>query len=80
MNSPSMVLGQSYLPVRSQNVATFVAKTALAIKTHPDVAAEITLAATDRLLEQFQAPADLRNALSRLVSESCRARDLSLRA
>lgn len=80
MNSPSMVLGQSYLPVRSQNVATFVAKTAQAIKTHPDVAAEITLAATNRLLDQFQAPADLRNALSRLVSESCKARDQSLQA
>lgn len=78
--SPSLALGRSFLPGRASNLTNFVSRTASAIRRNPDVAAEITLAATDRLLEDLQAPAELKTALSRLVSASCRARDESLQA
>jgi hypothetical protein len=80
MHSPSLVLGRSFLPGQLNNVTSFVSRAASAIKRNPDVAAEITLAATEHLLENFRTPAELHTALSQLVSESCKARDESTHA
>jgi len=80
MHSPSLELGRSFLPGRANTLTSFVSRTASAIKRNPDVAAEIALAATDHLLDSFQAPAELRTALSQLVNESCIARDESTHA
>lgn len=77
MQSPSLELGRSFLPGRNTTVTSFVNRTAIAIKRNPDVAAEIALAATDRLLDDLPASPELRIALSQLVSESCKARDES---
>jgi hypothetical protein len=77
MQSPSLELGRSFLPGRVRNLNTFVSRTAKAIGEHPDVAAEIALAATDHLLDLVDRPTQLRNALSQLVIASCRARDES---
>jgi len=79
--SPSLILGYSFLPSRvTSDFAFFIRRTANAVKRNPDVAVEITLAATAHLLENLEAPAELRRALSQLVSESCKARDASTHA
>ena len=80
MQSPSLMLGRSFLPGRVNNINSFVSQAASAIERNPDVAAEISLAATAQLLAKFQVPAELRYALSQLVSESCKARDISTAA
>lgn len=84
MYSPSLLLGSSFLP-RCTNINSFVTGAATAIRANPEIAAEITLAATNRILELQRSerqtdPLDLQIVLSKLVSESCKARDESTHA
>ena len=76
--SRSLALGQSYLPGHGTSVSTFITRTAGAAQRNPTVAAEIFIAATDQLLNKFNAPGELKSALSTLIDKSCKARDLSM--
>lgn len=81
VKSHSLAVGHSYLPARINNIPKFITSVRGAIVQHPDVAAEILLAATDRLHRRFSSQENgtaLMNALLRLVQESCLARDQSM--
>ena len=84
MQSPSLVIGRSYLPCQnkstSNNIHIFVSRTVSVIKKNPDIAAEIVLAATDQLLDRLSIPIELKSALAQLIDESCKARDASTHA
>ncbi len=72
----SMQIGRSYLP-RFKKAETFIEGSAKAIRANPDIAAEITLAATDVLIARV--PGDQLGAtMSQLVRCATRARDASL--
>lgn len=76
--SPSLVLGRSFLPSSSIHTKAFVTRTVLQIRNNPDVAADITLAAASEMVDKIPSK-DLGLALSRLIEESCKARDHSTR-
>ncbi len=76
--SHSLVLGQSYLPLQIDSIDKFISEAAGAIERYPDVAAEISIAATHRLLKNIKAPPELNRALTSLIRQSCKARDQSV--
>ena len=82
MISQSLVIGQSYLSGGQGNtleVDSLIDTAAKAAQSNPEVATEITLAATDALLERCGAQSNaLRSSMRQMVHRLCQARDLSL--
>jgi len=76
--SATLQIGRSYLPDPSASGQALVAGAAQAIAAHPGAAADIALAAADRLIRDLAGePERLRFALAALVEAGCQARDSS---
>lgn len=77
--SPTLVVGRSYLPDSCVSGPEFVASAAEAIALHPGAAADIAIAAADRLvLDLAGEPERLRAMLAALIEAACAARDNSV--
>ncbi len=80
MSSPSLLVGQSYLPntSRIRDVKAFLRIARRRIVRHPEVAAEIVMVASLRIIEQVPA-SELQSVFSEFVRGACAARDRSMR-
>jgi hypothetical protein len=81
MRTSCIEIGRGFLPAASQNVTDdqLIEQAAQAVKRHPEVAAEITLATIDSAMKRLGAkhPA-LAQQLQRVVNNLCLARDSTL--
>lgn len=71
-----MEIGRSYLP-EFKTTSAFIAGSARAIQNNPQIAAEITFAATSELITHVPA-SELAKTMTNLVRSASRARDASL--
>lgn len=78
MVSQSLMIGHSFLPVAPLGVDRLIDAAALAAQRNPDVATEITLAATDAVLSRCGSQAILCSTMKSMVERLCQARDQSL--
>jgi hypothetical protein len=78
--SSSLLIGKSFLPDQSPiEIDQLIENAARAIEDSPEVAAEITLATTDQVLNRFMGPQEpLRTTLTQMVARLCAARDHSM--
>ena len=78
--SPSLRIGLSYLPLaaRRGDVDAIVRSATRGIRRNPDLASEITMAASTLLIERVP-EAELRAAFQAFVARACEARDESMR-
>lgn len=78
MMSQSLVIGHSYLPAAPLGVDLLIDAAASAAEKNPEVATEITLAATEAVLSSLGSQSTLCSTMQRMVHRLCQARDLSL--
>lgn len=77
--STSLVIGQSYLAsAQPMDIDTLIGMAESAVRSNPEVAAEITLATTEQVLLQAGAQDALRVQLQTMVQRLCVARDASV--
>lgn len=76
--SQSLMIGHSFLPVPYLGVDALIDAAATAAQKNPDVATEITLAATDAVLAQYGSQGNLGTTLKQMVERLCQARDQTL--
>lgn len=77
--SPSLMIGRSYIAAGSHlGVDRLIDTAASAAQSNPDIATEITLAATDEVLSRYGSQGNLGATMKRMVERLCQARDLSL--
>ena len=75
--SQSLTIGRSFLPAGNQGVESIIDAAIRAATGNPEVATEITLAATNAVLSQCP-PEHLRSTIKSLMDQMCLARDQSL--
>jgi hypothetical protein len=78
MVSQSLMIGHSFLPVAHLGVDRLIDAAAQAAEQNPEVATEITLAATDAVLSRCGSQASLCITMKNMVERLCKARDHSL--
>jgi hypothetical protein len=76
--SQSLSIGQSFLPLTSQRIESVIDAAVKAAEANPEVATEITLAATNAVLLRCKTPKRLLATLQQLMDRMCEARDHSL--
>lgn len=81
MTSVCIEIGRGFLPAASENLTDdqLIEKAAQAVERHPEVAAEISLAAIDSTLARLGAGhLPLAQRIERALNSLCKARDISL--
>ena len=79
--SPCLSIGRSLIPRASKNMDRFCSGAANAMLIHPELAADICLAATERLMQDTtQGASSLRINMEKLILQLCIARDQSTQA